>query len=118
MNLRKYSTIENNVYIVRLVTEDWSETDKALMTRFGEPTVNLGGDFAITEPYSEFHLDDNNVRVMSDSPFVQKFDIRDYADAESRADTWKTQVCGLIAAAVEALRLQANAWVKEEVETV
>lgn len=117
MKARIFQQLENDVYQVTIVTEDWSELDKQLMVKYGEPEINLGGEF--DGPYSmSFTLSDNFVRIMSESPFVGRFDSRDYADAEDRALTWKTTVMERLTSAVTTLRDLADTFSKEEVETI
>ena len=46
MKICNTQDINNNVYIVSIATSDFSEADNNLMEDFGEPTINVGGDFA------------------------------------------------------------------------
>ena len=72
MKIRTFYKLENDVYKVSINTEDWSERDVQLMEKFGEPEINLGGEFG-DSPI--FELDDNLVRIKSDSPFPVAFDL-------------------------------------------
>ena len=106
MKIRIFTSLKNGVYHARIHTEDWSENDRELMKKYSEPEINLGGYFNyedvqnfnewpennigndaktnnISETKSEisitergFRLDDNYARIMTESPFTQKFDIR------------------------------------------
>ena len=118
MKIRVYSTAEQAVYVVTIRTEDWSEGDRLLMARFGQPTINLGGDFSTVMPYVEFELPDRYAQIMSDSPFTQCFDTRDHADAEARATAWKTSTITKITDAIESMRAQDDDFTGEEVVTV
>lgn len=119
MKIRIFTSLKNGVYHARIHTEDWSENDRELMKKYGEPEINLGGFFSYSDVQdwgswnnnsggdaknkklsgkkSEvsftddgFRLDDNYARIMTESPFTQKFDIRnilelvnsDYAEAQ------------------------------------
>ena len=115
MNIRSFYTLQNDVYKVKIVTEDWSQGDTTLMATFGEPEIDLGGSF--TGPPS-YDLPSNLAKIMSESPFTQSFDSRDYADAEDRANVWGSEIGDRIDAAVVALRAQADDYTREEVETV
>jgi len=115
MKIRKYSTLADDIYKISLYTEDWSEADKNLIAKFGEPEIDLGGDF--TGPPA-FTLSTNLVRIMSESPFTQSFDGRDYADADDRAVVWKDEVSLRIVSAVTALRALSDSFSGEEVENV
>lgn len=106
MKVRIFTSLKNGVYHARLQTEDWSENERELMKKYSEPEINLGGYFnyddiknwfewnnnsgsveiskktlnnkseiAFTD--NGFKLDDNYARVMTESPFTQKFDLRD-----------------------------------------
>ena len=55
---------------------------------------------------------------MSESPFTQSFDSRDYADADERAIVWKDEVSQRIVSAVTTLRSNADDFSGEEVENV
>ena len=94
MKLRKYYILDNDIYTVRMNTEDWSQRDQELMVNFGEPEIDLGGDFldlSTSTPTIVFTLPHRLVRIMTDSPFSQGFDERDYPTtptAEERANLW------------------------------
>lgn len=119
MNIRIFSKLEGGIYQITIKTEDWSENDKLLMQRFGEPTIELGGAFTSdTVPYLEFTLAAGSARIMSESPFTARFDYRDNTDAEDRANLWKTEVTSRITDAVAELRANEDAFTKEEVITV
>jgi len=114
MKIRKFFSVNNDVYKVSLTTEDWSENDLNLMARFGEPEVDVGGSF--TTP--TFTLPSNLVKVKSEVPITQTFDVRDYANAEARADKWEETISARINAAVVALRTETDDFTREEVENV
>lgn len=116
MNIRTYKKLEDGVYVVTVVTEQWSEADKALMTKYAEPSVNAGGMFA--DEYTDFTLPDSYVKVMTESPFTVRIDGRDYEDAEARALLWKDTMVDRITAAVGELRALADTFTGEEVVTV
>lgn len=119
MNIRIFSKLEGGIYQITIKTEDWSENDKLLMQRFGEPTVELGGTFmSETVPYLEFTLPASSARIMTESPFTSRFDFRDNADAEDRANLWKTEATSRITDAVAELRANEDAFTKEEVITI
>ena len=118
MTTRIFTKLDAGVYRVAIHTEDWSELDRGLMTRYSEPTIDLGGAFTSGDGYTEFELGNRLVRIMSESPFTQGFDSRDYDDAETRAETWKTTVFGRLQAAIQELRDRADTFTREEVVTV
>jgi len=115
VKLRKFNTLSNDIFTVTLITEDWSQLDTQLMVKFGEPEINLGGPF-VGPP--EYDLDDNLVKIMSESPFVQSFDFRDHADAEDRANVWAAALTVRITAAIGTLRGQTDTFTGETVTTI
>ena len=118
MTTRIFSKLDAGVYRVAIHTEDWSELDRGLMTRYSEPTIDLGGDFVSDDGYTEFTLGNRMVRIMTESPFTQGFDSRDSADAETRAEIWKAEVLGRLQDAILMLRASADTFSREEVVTV
>ena len=116
MKIRTFNTIEGGVYTVSVNTEDWSEGDKQLMIKYGEPMVDVGGTFSAE--YLEFTLPSANVRIMTEVPFKQGFDIRDTADAAARALLWRDTIVARISEAVTTLRLDEDTFTDEDVVTV
>lgn len=118
MNIRTFKKLEDGVYIVTIFTESWSEGDKALMVKYGEPSINLGGDIDSLPGELFFELPDHYAKIMHESPFTQRFDSKDFQDADARAEAWKTDVQTKIADAVAALRALADTFTGEEVTTI
>lgn len=128
MKIRSFTSIQDGVYTVRLVTEEWSQEDLRIMTKFGQPTIDIGGVFdGIDEsgspppdelPDVTYTLPTQLVGVKTDSPFVAGFDIRDNADAEDRARLWKLVITERISTAVITMRSDADTFTGEEVTTV
>jgi hypothetical protein len=114
MKLRKHFKLEGDIYKVTLVTEDWSELDMELMAKYGEPEIDLGGDFTVPT----FSLPNDLRSVMSASPFTERFDKDDNADAEDRAGSWETAISARITTAMATLRANTDSFTKEEVETI
>jgi len=48
MKICTFKDIENNVYKVRIETDEFSEADNKAMEDFGEPTIDIGGTFGGT----------------------------------------------------------------------
>jgi hypothetical protein len=115
MKIRTFYTLQNDVYRVKIMTEDWSEGDQNLMSLFGEPEIDLGGSFTGPPAYD---LGSNLVKILSESPFTQSFDSRDYVDAEDRANVWGAEIAVRITAAVAALRAMSDSYSREDVVTV
>ena len=116
MKIRTFFTLDSNVYRAALHTEDWSQRDVQLMERLGEPEINLGGAFY--DGAAMFELPDTFVRIKSESPMVQGFDSRDFADADDRANVWAAEIRTRISSAIVALRALDTTFEREEVATV
>ena len=119
MKIRTFYRLENDVYSVSIYTQDWSEGDKNLMQEFGEPQVDLGGDFG-TGP-NAFSLPNRLANVLTNSPFTQGFDARDFLTtptAEDCANIWATEILARLTSAVTTLRANVDEYSRETVETV
>lgn len=156
MKIRIFTNLKNGVYHARIHTEDWSENDRALMRKYSEPEINLGGSFnysdvqnwgdwsgafdpsaaikstkkstgssELTFTDTGFKLDDNYARIMTESPFTQKFDIRNFelddaayedADrwAQGTAYTWTRIIRDRIFQAVYNLRYNSEVFNSKE----
>lgn len=117
MKIRSFKSLSNATYRVVIHTEDWSEGDRGLMLRFGEPAIDVGGEFSDGSDVV-FELDVSLKRVLSNSPFSYVFDSRDSVDAESHAEIWEAAIVARITAAVETLRLSTDDFTREAVTTI
>ena len=116
MKLRQFTALNNDVFTVTLITEDWSQNDVQLMEKFGEPQIDLGGTFTGTPSYT---LPTNLKNIMTESPFVQGFDYRDFTTTtQARAALWATTMTTRIQAAVSTLRGNTDTFTGESVTTV
>lgn len=118
MNIRTFKKLEGGVYIVSVYTEQWSEGDRLLMEKYGEPTLALGGDFVSAPDYVDYSLPARYAKLMSESPFTQRFDSQDFNDADARADVWKTEIQDRITVLVADLRARTDTFTGEEVVTI
>lgn len=115
MKARIFKDISNGLYSARINIEDVSQLDTQLIQKYGEPSIDLGGDF--TGP-PVFSLPSRLAGIVSDQPHAQSFDVRDFADAEDRADVWTTEVVARMVAAMVALRANVDTFTEEEVVTI
>ena len=127
MKIRIFKKLQNGVFIVRIQTEDWSENDRNLMIKYGEPEINLGGTFVPDASSSdsasseEIDLPTMYARVMTESPFIQRFDARDcgsIAEARSVAQQWASLIEERIAEVVSELRSKNDVFTTEEITEV
>ena len=134
MKIRIFKRMVDGVFEVRVQTEDWSEGDKGLMVKYGEPEINLGGMFSYVPyeepsgsssssgsssgPEEELTIDDYYVRIMTESPFVHKFDSRDLHNMETAqavAAMWSDTIERRIVNAVKELREKGTFFTTEEI---
>ena len=96
--LKTVKTIENGVYKITfsLDVARLPESDKELLRKFGEPKINIGGNYLTGTP-NAFTLPDKYLRVKSDLPYTQEFDAKseslyntDQAGAQLAAQTKAT----------------------------
>jgi len=120
MDIRVFKKLDDDVYIDRIHTENWSQGDLLLMGNYGEPEVDVGGEFTGTGDQAgiTFELPTKLYGIKTGSHFIYSFDKRDYADAEDRAIIWKTVMVSRITAALTALRLYDDEFTGEEVTTI
>lgn len=116
MKIRTFYILSGDVYRVSVYTQDWSEGDTDLMVKYGEPQIDLGGDF--TNP--AFTLPTVLRNIKSESPFAQQFDARDTdaGVAKSRAQRWAADMATRITTAIGTLRGNTDDYSGEEVVTV
>lgn len=116
MKIRKLKRILDSVVHVCIYTEDWSENDRSLMVKFGEPEISLGGTFS--SDTTSVTLDDVHARILTEVPFTRKFDARDLgsiADAKLVANAWGDAVENRIISEVDTLRSKDNFFTTEEI---
>lgn len=121
MKIRIFQNLDNAVFRVVVLTEDFSQEDRRLMYQLGEPEVDVGGDISYEfngDPKTKT-LGSQLVRIMHGFPLAYGFDSRDYegayAEAEAVGNAWKQHVESEIRSKMQALRSNANALPSEEV---
>lgn len=120
MKIRTFMTMDDSVYRIVLMTEDWSQGDLELMVQYGEPEVDAGGEVSYlydgeqkTKTFGYEYL-----RLVHGFPYARGFDSRDYDSVEeavSIGNAWKDKLCGEIREAVIGLRAKAAPLPTEEV---
>lgn len=89
MDLQKIVYLNGNVYVAKLVTSEFGAYDKALFTKYAEPTVQIGGTFV--DGTTTFTLTTDTKQIMTQSPIIQQFSaitIGDYVEAGKRANVY------------------------------
>lgn len=118
MKVRIFKKVETAIWRVSIYTEEWSEADIQKMEKYGEPEIDLGGDF---ENGSEtvMHRDSRLVKVKTESPFTAAFDSRDEGiNTEAYANLWAAMIVARLDAAVTALRARTDTFTAETVEEI
>lgn len=129
MKIRVYRDIKNGVLSVRVQTEDWGCSDVEKMRAFGEPEIDIGGKISCSPLPSVMRVSGSNDdpqyeypnefrKVMTGSPFIRRFDSREYPDPETPAMLWKQEIVNRIMAAVSWLRSADLSFDGEEVYNV
>lgn len=123
MKIRIIKKLTDNVFDVRVYTEDWSANDRELMIKYGEPEINVGGVVSYhsdaTDEQASLQFDDAYERIMTESPFTRKFDARDYnnsvEEAKAAAIAWSSNLENIIVAHVRSLREKDEFFTTEEI---
>jgi hypothetical protein len=107
MQLETRKFISNDVYACTLRPWDISVADKDRIRKFGEPRVQVGGEF---DGDATFTLPLQEKIIREDLVIRIEFDVRDHADAEDRANTWAAAMLDRISEAIVAHRAQGDAF--------
>lgn len=115
-------TIENDIWKINFSLDSVSlpESDKELMRKFGEPTLNIGGIFLEGTP-DEYTLPDKYIRLRSDLPFTQDFDSKsvDFENnTQAKALAFQTTFVDNFTDAIENLRNNADTFTGEYLENI
>jgi hypothetical protein len=97
-----------------------------LMLEFGDPFVNVGGNFSgqVKRPgeseYTQvsFTLPTRHRRLDSDFPVTQVFDLKDDCDSDLKAKLWVDEVCDRIEIAKNDLLTKRSSFTGETVKTI
>ena len=123
MKKRVLRDMDNGVYRIILINEDWSEGDRNLMARFGEPEINVGGEvqYILDGETKTKTLGDDYVRIFRGFPYSRGFDSRDYTSVDEAVAigvAWKEMVLSRIDNAILTLRSNASTLPTEEVSEI
>lgn len=120
-------SIDNDVWkiIFSIDPLKFSEHDKQLISKFGEPEINVGGVFlgpALGEPPESapnmFILPDKYIKIRSGLPFVQEFDSRGTSgmfsdNTQLKAEAFQAAFVSKYTEALEALRNNVDGFTGE-----
>lgn len=123
MKIRTFLNMDDSIYRIVVMTEDWSQGDLELMVQFGEPEVDAGGEVSYlydgqqkTKTFGYEYL-----RLVHGFPYSRGFDSRDYDSVEeavSIGNAWKDKLVGSIRSAVIELRSKSVPLPTEEIAEV
>jgi hypothetical protein len=116
-------SIDNDIWKINFSLDalTLSESDKELMRKFGEPTINVGGVYSSSSPVWEYTVPDKFLRVRTDLPYTQEFDSKsaDFAEhTKEKALAFQTEFVSRYAAAFVALRTNADTFTGEAIENI
>jgi len=105
MIVKRIRVLVNDVFKQTVYTAEWAQSDQDLMTKFGEPLVEVGGTFDNGSGLI-FTLDPKQVKIMTGfaAGVLQTFNGATDPQAEAKCLYWGTQVEARIATEVANLR--------------
>lgn len=114
--------IENDIFKITfsLDNEKLPESDKELLRKFGEPSIDIGGTYTPSVGTS-FTLPAKFIKVKSDLPHTQEFDSKsaDYStNTKEKALKFQETFITKYNAAFAALRAKADTFTGEQVENI
>ena len=120
--LRVFKSIDNDVWKATFVNDPdkLSDTDKQLMKKFGEPEIQVGGDYAWTDGQT-FTIPTKTVRIRTDFPFTQEFDATSTefsSDTESKVTFYINTIVTRFTTALTDRRDTADTYTGEEVHNI
>jgi len=123
MKIRSYKKIDNNKFYVKIVVEDFSQEDLGRMAKYGDPDINVGGNYGrVLNPgeinYTLPQSFEGLKMSFSDPGYTTSFDGADYPDAETRADAWAQTIGERIIASIGQLRTKPDTFTEELVQNV
>ena len=89
--LKTKKFIDNDVCKVMftLETANLPESDKELLIKFGEPKINIGGNY-LSGTANAYTLPNKYIRIKSDLPFTQEFDAKSETSYNATPNTART----------------------------
>jgi hypothetical protein len=114
--------IDNDVFKITfsLDNERLPESDKDLLRKFGEPSIDIGGTYTPSAG-TEYTLPTKYIRVKSDLPHTQEFDSKSTiysSNAKEKAIKFQETFIAKYNAAFAALRAKADTFTGEQIENI
>ena len=115
--------IANDVFKITfsLDVNSLPENDKELIRKFGEPQINIGGEY-LPGTDNAFTLPDKFLRIRSDLPYTQEFDAKSnllgFASTEAQAYAFQDAFISNYIGAFETLRSNADTFTGETIQNI
>lgn len=122
--LRVFQSIKNNRWtlLFKFDAAAMSDTDQALIAKFGDPEINAGGTY-LDGNANEFTLPDEYIRLMADFPYTKVFDAtpstsgtdNPFEDAtQTKVEAYRDAIKVKIEAALATLRANTDTFTSEQ----
>ena len=119
MQILVKQTIEQRVWKLLFTVTDFSEQDVQLITKFGEPQIDMGGDFGANP--NTFSLPSTLTRLRSDFPYLQNFDTRQTpfsANTQIKVEGYRDEIVSRITDAMDTLRASSDSFTADKLYTI
>jgi hypothetical protein len=120
LKIRRF--IDNDVFKITfsLDSEKLPESDKELLRKFGEPSIDIGGTYT-PDVGDAYTLPVKYIRIKSDLPYTQEFDSKSEAykdDTEAKALKFQETFITNYSEAFDTLRAKSDTFTGEQVENI
>lgn len=114
--------IDNDVFKITFSLDNTTlpESDKELLRKFGEPSIDIGGTYT-PEAGDPYTLASKYIRVKSDLPFTQEFDAKspDFEEhTKEKALIFQETFIASYNSAFATLRAEADTFTGEQIENI
>jgi hypothetical protein len=116
MRIKIEKSVTDGVYKVKFITEDFSVSETELMTKFGEPEVEMGGTFTVGSDV--WSISSNLKKIETDFPVEVLFDSRDNANAMAHAMNYKNIIVVRMQTEMQTLKTNYDGFTGEETVNV
>jgi len=116
MELKTTNVIVDNVYKITFETQDFSSSEDSLITKYGEPVVQMGGTFTVSgESYT---MTSSEKKIKTDFPQTVSFDTRDSASAMLHAINYESVIYSRMIEAMNNLRVNLDGFSGETTRNI
>ena len=117
--LRVFQSIKNNRWtlLFKNETDILSDSDKALIAKFGEPQINVGGTY-LGSTANTFTLPDDYVKLFSGFPYTRVFDASTTpfsTNTQTKVEGYRDAIVAAVTAALTTLRNNTDTFTSEKI---